>query len=467
MADATLGTGFCPMLAKGAGLGQLFGRNDSFPVRLASRIAFTIMTLTALGFCVAFFMAQKWRQSKESETAREETSSLASGVPPDPSTVENLPDWEDQLAKEAKDEVDFADRILREGDRKGGLLLELALEALSGGELEEHFMELMARDLDNHRAVDYAGRVLQEIAERTPDLAVLLLGAMTPAEKALLVPSVARGWTVSDPEAAFAWIDMAWRAAEGGYIDRSLQNDLYVGAMDALVGELRDYEGAAKVLAEVVDPTLKAELTKLVAHRIVGDGPEYALDRLAELSTGIFDASVMDAVAEQWASRDGAGAAGWVLDNEAEMSPSGVRSIAKHLALGAEVETLVGFHEGLTELGKRDTVASEVARLKARREPLVSAEWARAIESPSTQQRAVLDALSEIGYEDFGSAVGYIDSVYEPEDEGRAPVVYTTLKGWLAVDVDAVAGYLGSGRANLSANLSDELLLELELLPRG
>ncbi|MDQ8186511.1 hypothetical protein [Pelagicoccus sp. SDUM812002] len=375
--------------------------------------------------------------------------------------------WQEQLAEEATDEIDFSDRVLREGDRKGGLILELALDKLSASQLELHFVELMARDLDDYRAVDYAGRVLQEIAHRSPELGVALLSAMAPAEKELLVPSVAKGWTLSDPDGAFAWIEVAWIVEDGGYIDRALQNDLYTNAMGVLVGELRQYEQAAGVLAGLTDPELKAELTEQVAHRMVSDGPESALDRLAALDTGVFDSSVMDAVAEQWAARDGPGAADWVLENEAEMSPKGVRSIAKHLTLGAKEEALVGFHDGLGEARKRDTVASEVARLKARREPLASAEWARAIESPQSRQRAVMDALYEIGFEDFGSSVGYIDSVYELQDETRSPVVFSTLKGWLSVDVDAVAGYLGSGRANLSEGLSEELLLEMELLPQG
>ncbi|MBD5778324.1 hypothetical protein IEN85_02300 [Pelagicoccus sp. NFK12] len=436
-------------------------------MRLAAKIAFSILTLTALGFCVAFILEAIRQEARPAATVAEVKAGKEAPQLPEVARSVEKANWQSLLAREAGNEIAFADKVLRENERQGALMLEVALRDFSGPQLEQHFAELMARDLDDHRALGYAGRVLQEIAQRSPDLGVALLSAMTPAERAALVPSVARGWTMADPQGAFAWIESAWVAPDGGYIDRGLQNDLYGRAMDVLVGELRDYEQAAEVLAGLADPDLKAELTELVAHRIVRDGPENALDRLAELETGVFDVSVMDAVAEQWAARDGEGAAQWVLANEQEMSLAGVRSIAKHLTLGAEDEELHGFHEGLGEPGKRDSVASEVSRLKARREPVVSAQWARAIEDPSTRQRAVLDALYEIGYEDIGSSLGYIDYVYLPEDEGRAPVVFSTLKDWLAVDVEAVAGYLGSGRANLSASLSEELLSEMALLPQG
>ncbi len=431
-------------------------------VKIAAKIVFSIVSLTALGFCVAYVMEDIWRRVTGPEAvavAEEEAEVLAA--------AESRESWQAELERTALQEEAFADRLMAEGEVEGGLMLSFALGDRSDGQLEEYFVELMARDLDDYRAVEYAGRVLQEIAQRQPELAVALLSAMTPAERERLVPSVARGWTLRDPAAAFSWIDTAWVQEDGAYIDRNLQNELYASAMDALVGEGKEYALAAKILAGLADPELKAELTEQVAHRIVRDGPENALDRLAGLDTGVFDTSVMDAVAEQWAARDGVGAADWVLSNEEEMSSSGVRSIAKHLTLGAEEEALVGFHQGLVTVERRDTVASEVARLKARREPLASAEWVHSIESPPVRRRAVFDALYEIGYEDFGKSVNYIDYVYEPADVERGAVVYSTLRDWLDVDVEAVAGYLGSGRANLSESLSEELLVELERVPHG
>ncbi|EDY80635.1 hypothetical protein VDG1235_251 [Verrucomicrobiia bacterium DG1235] len=432
-------------------------------MKLAAKIAFSILTLTALGFCVAFVLEEIWLRASgagevQSEDATAKSERTVEGAVGDGSGLDFAEGWRARVSDSALDEIAFADRVLREGEIEGGLLLAVALEDLGTDELEGHFVELMARDLDDYRAVDYAGRVLQEIAEREPELGVALLSALTPAEKERLVASVARGWTMRDPAAAFAWIGSAWLAADGGYIDREVQNGLFVNAMDALVTGRRDYELAAATLAGLADPELRAELTDLVAHRIVRDGPEAALDRLAAMENGVFDGAILDAVAQQWAARDSVGAAGWVLENEEEVSSGGVRSIAKHLSLAARDAALTEFHGGLAEVEKRDSVAAEAARLKARREPTVSADWVLAIERPDARQRAVFDALYEIGYEDFGSSVNYIDYVYTADDAERAPVVYSTLRDWLAVDLDAVAGYLGSGRAHLSAALSEELL---------
>lgn len=435
-------------------------------MRLAAKIAFSFLTLTALVFCVAYVFEAIWFRSQGVAKPASEIAADAAARPPAGSEGHAL-DWRERLGREAVEEVSFTDRVLSEGELEGGLVLSLALDKLSTSELEAHFSELMARDWEDYRAVEYAGRVLQEIAQREPEVGVALLSVLTSAEREKLAPAVARGWALSDPVSALAWIETAWVQADGAYIDRALQNLLYVNAMDSVVAGLRDYELAANALAGLGDPELKAELTELVARRIVRDGPELAMERLADLDSAVFDVSIMDAVAEQWAARDSKGAAEWVLLNQAEMSDSGVRSIAKELTLGADDESLKGFHDGLGEVGKRDSVASEVARVMARRQPEESASWARAIEQAPVRQRAVVDALSEIGYEDFGRSVAYIDYVYSAEDLDRAPVVYSTLKDWLAVDLDAVVGYLGSGRANLSAALSEELLLELSQAPRG
>lgn len=408
-------------------------------------------------------MEEIWlRAARGGADASVETTSSQSSVLLEEKTSVDKEDWKTALWEETAREETFADQVLREGEAEGGLMLSLALGRLEVPQLESYFMEWMARDLEDFRAVSYAGRVLQEIAERDPALGVTLLGALTPAEKGQLVPAVARGWVVRDASAAFSWIDTAWVEADGAYIDRALQNSLYLNAMDALASRQKDYAMAAATLEGLADPQLKEELTELVARQIVRDGPENALDRLAETESGIFDASIMDVVAEQWAARDGVGAADWVLANEAEVSSQGARSIAKQLTLNLNTEAVVEFHQGLESVQRRDAVASEVARVKARREPVDSAGWIRAIEQPVARERAVFDALFEIGYEDFGSSVGYIDLVYAVEDLERGPVVFSTLKDWLAVDVEAVAGYLGSGRANLTAALSEDLLRAIE-----
>jgi len=425
--------------------------------------------LSALGFCVAFVMEEIWRRASDSrQQTVEGVVDVDTAVDAEKRDTLDAMHWKRSLRETAEDEVSFTEQLLAEGEREGRLLLAVTLEDLDVDRLEGHFIELMAWDLEDYRALLFAGRVLEEIAKREPSLGVALLSALTPAEKERLVPSVAKGWTQRDPEGAFSWIETAWVQEDGAYIDRALQNALYEAAMDTLVSDLRNYGLASETLSSMKDPDLKAKLTELVAHQIVRDGPEKAFDRLAEEESGIFDVSVMDAVAEQWAARDGVGAAAWVLENETEMSNAGVRSIAKQLTLGDATEALAGFHGGLHDGGKRDSVAAEAARLIARRDPVASADWVLAIGLPEARRAAVYDALYEIGYEDFSRSVDYIDYVYEAKDVDRAPVVFSTLKDWLAVDLDAVAGYLGSGRANLSPALSEQILLEMDArLPRG
>lgn len=359
-------------------------------------------------------------------------------------------------------EAEFADELLLENVVKGGLILEYTLADLNADELEEQFIELMARDLEDRRAVRYASRVLREVARREPKRGVELLHALSPAEKEKLVPALAKGWAASEPAAAIAWIETAWIDEQGEYIDRSLQNHLYIEAMDTIMGELRNYEFAIAALNEVIDPQLKRELTEMVARRVVADGPENALDRLALSGSDMLDLSIMDAIAEEWAARDGMGAMNWTLLNQTELSPSGVRSIAKQLVLNRNMDSVVGFHQGLESVVRKDSVAAEVARLNARRNPVESANWVLAIVDENARSDAVYDALYEIGYENFNRSIDYIDYVYAVKEPQRAPILYSTLKDWLVVDLEAVVGYLGSGRSNLTTEMSQDLLHSVE-----
>ncbi|MBC2607133.1 hypothetical protein [Pelagicoccus albus] len=432
-------------------------------MKLAAKIVLSIFALGAVWLYAAYLvMDTPWRD-RATRTAEGKSEELAEAEKP----VDLLEEARRGVVLAAFDEQHFTDSILGRDDFEGGLLLAEGLREMSSDQLERHFVELMARDLEDRRSLDYAGRVLREIASREPELGVGLLGALTPAEKVEMASFVVEGWTGEDPEAAFGWARSAWLGPDGGFIDRDLQNRLTAVAVDTLVLEQEDYAKAATFLQELVDPQLRAELTGLVAQRIVGDGPERALDRLAMMEDGFFDSPILDAVAEQWAARDGEGAASWVLANEGDMSDLGVRNVARELTLASQEAALGDLYEGLVSVSKRYSVAAEAARLMARRDPAGSADWARAIGEPIARREAVFNALAEIGYESFSSSVDYIDYVYEAADAERMPVVFTTLKDWLSVDGEAVAGYLGSGRANLSADLSDELLEALVASPNG
>lgn len=438
-------------------------------MKLVLKIVFYFACLVALGFCVAFVfdeLRQRVAQDVRGPLVLQRGESVSPAMEAERAAALPLrggdAGWRERLGEAALAEISFTDGLLERSEREGELTLEIALSGLEVAELEDQFVELMARDLEDYRALQFAGRVLQEIAERDPTLAVSLLGAMRPAERETLAAAVAKGWTAVDPRGAFNWIQDAWIAPDGAYIDRETQNQLYIHAMDTLVGELKDYQLAADTLEGIVDPDLRVELIDLVAHQIVRDGPEAAFERLAGVDSSVFDLSILDAVAEQWAARDSLGAADWALANEVEISQTGVRSIARHLSLETREEALRGFHSDLETEQNRDAVAAEVARLRARRDPEGSASWARAIERPQAKQAAVLDALYEIGYESFGRSVGYIDAVYELGEEARSPVVFATLRNWLGVDLDAVVGYLGTGQANLSVEQGEALLQEME-----
>ncbi|MDQ8202244.1 hypothetical protein [Pelagicoccus sp. SDUM812003] len=368
-------------------------------------------------------------------------------------------DWRSSLSLGAIDEREFADRLLEENEVASELLLEASLKDLDAAGLQARFIELMARDLDDRRSVEYAGRVLREIAKLDPQMGVALLYEMTPAEREQLVPSLARGWVASDPAAAFRWIETAWIDVEGSFIDRDLQNRLFVNAMDAFLSEDGDYAFAASVLHGVVDPELRETLVQQVAERMVMDGPETAFARLAELENSILDQSVLDAVADQWAARDSVGAMEWALGNEMDVSSKAARSIAKQLVLNGQTDSLLTFFAGLEDLEKRDSVAAEAARLSARRDLERSANWALAIEDPLDRRLAVQDGLRELGFESVQRTVAYVEAVYGEQGADRESLVFESLVSWLEVDEDAVVDFLGSGRANLS-QASSEVLLE-------
>lgn len=437
---------------------------QSFPiVRAAIKISFAIFALTGIGFCVAYLMDEALHRTMDGRVGRGVAESRSDDLEsPDAPLSESgteATSGEIVTVPETGVEAALADRLLAESSLRAELRLLDAVGELETNELEDMFVELMARDLEDGGAVTYAGHVLRELAARSPEAAVALLYALPPAEKEKLVASVAEGWVASEPDQAFEWIESAWVDAEGGFIDRSLQNELYIQAMDTLVADPENFALAGRYVDRVADPALKQQLVKLVARRVVQNGPEAALERLAGSESAVFDTAVMDAIAEEWAARDEVGAMAWTLSNEEEVSPTGVRSIAKQLSLRADDASLRQFHQNLETTARRDSVAAEAARLAARRDPIASADWALAIAEPSAKREAVLEALYEIGYENFEQSVDYVDVVYPPHEPDRVPVLYTTLKEWMPIDRSAVATYLESGRARLPDGVAEEILL--------
>ena len=353
----------------------------------------------------------------------------------------------------------LVDGVLGEAGPGGALRLEAALRVRNLGALEEVFVELMSRDLEGGRVIGHAGQALREIARQDPARAVGLLYALRPAEREALAVSMISGWVESDLAGAFGWIEGGWTDPEGNFVDRGLQNELWRRGIEALVAEQGRY-GEAIALAEgVVDPELKAELVGILARNIALEGPEAALAKLALSSSDAMDGAIMDAVALEWAARDGEGALRWTLANEEEVSVAGVRGIAKQLTLGWPVEALRDFHGGLRTEPRRDAVAAEAARLQARRDPVASADWVLAIRRPAAKREAALAALREMGYDSFGQSVDYVELVYERTEADRVPVLHATLTDWARVDRASVVEYLISDRAGLPDAVSEQILL--------
>lgn len=416
---------------------------------------------TALGFCVAFVFEEVVSRAKRLG----ETGAVAERAGVESQATERLDMRRVELAVaylENGDAEGFADRLLQEGGAMGEAVLEGSLGSFDLDGLTDRFVELMARDLDDYRAMAFAGRALREIAERSPEVGVALLYSLSAAEKERLVPELARGWVAADAAGAFAWIRDAWVDAEGNFIDRALQNELYIQAMDTLVSESRDYGYAGGVIEGVADLKLRGELVRLVAKRVVRDGPEQALARLGEAEGERLEGEVLDAIALEWAARDRAGAMAWALANEGEMSEAGVAGIAKQLELTGEAEALAGFFGGLETEDRRDAVAAEVARLQARRDPVAAAEWISLIGDGWNRRSAAEGAMRELGYESLERSADFLDLVYGGGEGPRGELLGDLLLEWVELDADAVAEFVASGRAQLSAERAAAVLEGLE-----
>ncbi len=273
---------------------------------------------------------------------------------------------------------------------EGRATLGKKLTALDADEL---FIEALSFDLQDRRAFDAAGLAIEAIAEMAPTQALELLFALSPSEREKLVTSLARGWATGDTVSAWNWIDSSWIDMGGEFIDRTIQNRMFREALDVVLTERGDYQLAVNLLNSVVEPTLRLELADQIAFQVVSENPALTLDRLAFEGGELVDSAIMDAVIDEWAQRDSKGAMTWTLENERHVSSAGARMIAKDLLLNGVYQDLANFHGGLTSTYKRDAVASESARLLARRDPSDSIVWLGAIEMQSTRLDAYYDSL--------------------------------------------------------------------------
>lgn len=333
-----------------------------------------------------------------------------------------------------------------ESDRVTGVLtLERKLTALSIEELREFFMEALSFDLEDHRAFEAGGLALEAIARVDPRQALELLYALSPSEKQRLATALSDGWAQYDAVSAWDWIDSAWIDYDGGFIDRNLQNQMFHGALEVVLSQRRDYQLATHLLASVVEPELRLELADLIAFHVVSENPAQTLDRLNFETDALIDSAIMDAVISEWAQRDSLGAMDWTLENEDQVTSKGTRVIARDLLLSGVYQDLENFHMNLKNPYKRDSVASESARLLARRNPIKSISWLAAIESTSSKYNAYYDSLYEIGHDDFDSSVRYAELAYSVANLDRETALLEALQDWSVVNPEKVKLYLNSG----------------------
>jgi len=338
----------------------------------------------------------------------------------------------------------LVETFLEAGTSEGAFSLERKLAALDLGQLEDFYIEALSFDLQSYRAIEAAGLALEAIAAEDPATALELLYSLSPAEKAQLSTKLSMGWAQVDPLAAWDWIDSAWVDPSGAYIDRQLQNSLFRETLDVVLQDHEDYQMAANLLGSVVEPDLKLELADLIAFHVVSKNPAEALERMRFQSDELLDSAIMDAVIEEWAQRDSIGAMEWTLENQRQVTSAGAKEIAKDLILNGARSGLTDFHANLESQYKRDAVASEGARLLARREPIEAIAWLAAIESTGDRYQAYYDSLYEIGHDDFESSVEFADLASSVANLERETALYEALQSWTLVDPERVKTYLDS-----------------------
>ena len=338
----------------------------------------------------------------------------------------------------------LVETFLEAGLVEGEFSLERKLATLDFSQLEDFYIEALSFDLQSAKAYEAAGLALQKIAAQDPVKALELLFALSPAEKERLSTQLAIGWASTDPLSTWDWIDSAWVDPSGAYIDRQLQNSLFRETLDVVLEGHEDYQMAANMLASVVEPNLKLELADLIAFHVVSKNPAEALERMRFQSDDLLDSAIMDAVIKEWAQRDSIGAMEWTLANQRQVTSAGAKEIAKDLLLNGARDGLIDFHANLQSQYKRDAVASEGARLLARREPIESISWLAAIEFKGDRYQAYYDSLYEIGHDDLESSVEFAELANSVANLDRETAFFEALQSWTLVDPERVKVYLDS-----------------------
>jgi hypothetical protein len=196
-----------------------------------------------------------------------------------------------------------------------------------------------------------------------------------------------------------------------------------------------------------MEPGLRLELANLIAFYVVSENPAQTLNQLDFTSDDLVDSAIMDAVIDEWAQRDSRGAMTWTLENQDQVTSKGARFIAKDLILNEVYQDLERFHSNLQSPFKRDSVASESARLFARRNPDVSISWLATIESSASRYNAYYDSLYEIGHDDFDSTVRFAELAYGVASLDREEALFGALQGWSVIAPERVHSYLDSSDA--------------------
>lgn len=402
---------------------------------------FLKIAVAFLGVCSIGFFLARWADQLGHGAGAAGLAVASSQTSQEESLPPESPDPEVPAAGEM---APLIASYLETEERAGAFALEKKLKALNLAELEELYIEALSYDLEDRRAFEAAGLALEAIASQDPGHALELLNALTPAEKQRLAIALSDGWARHDAVSAWDWIDSAWIDANGEYIDRALQNRMFHGTLDVVLSEQRDYQLATDLLSSVVEPELRLELADLIAFYVVSENPAQTLDRLDFTSDAMVDSAIMDAVIDEWAQRDSLGAMAWTLENEDQVTSKGARLIAKDLVINGVVQELEAFHVNLQSSYKRDSVASESARLLARRSPVESVSWLAAIEAPSAKLNAYYDSLYEIGHDDFSSSVRYAELAYGVAELDRETALFEALQSWTLVAPEKVRAYLDS-----------------------